>query len=65
MSYEHGLKCPKCGNERKFSVDAHHTITIDGNDVDHDDSLCYENDDTITCDTCNHSGQVKSFQTED
>ena len=61
MSNDYGLKCPTCGNDSKFGIVAHHTITIDSDDIDHDDSLTWENDDVITCGVCNHSGPVKFF----
>lgn len=61
MANEYELRCPKCGNDTKFSIVTLHTITIDGDDIDHDDSLAWENNDAITCQACAHDGTVKSF----
>ena len=60
MKNDYELACV-CGNDQKFSIEARHIITINGSEIDHDDSLTWDNDDTITCGVCDHSGTVKSF----
>lgn len=60
MANDYGLICV-CGNDAKFAIVARHTITINGSEIDHDDSLTWENDDTATCGVCDHSGTVKAF----
>lgn len=64
MSNYYGFKCPKCGQDTEFAIVAHHTININGDDIDHDDSLTWENDDAISCQKCSHQGTVKSFETD-
>lgn len=61
MANDYGLKCPKCGQDTKFDISARHTITVDGEDIDHDDSLTWDSDDTIECGACGHEGTVESF----
>lgn len=61
MANDYGLKCPKCGQDSRFHIAALHTISINDEDIDHDDSLVWDDDDTITCRKCEHSGTVKSF----
>lgn len=61
MSNEYDLCCPKCGHDHKFSIVASHTITVNGDDIDHDDSLTWDDTDPITCSACNHEGTIIEF----
>lgn len=62
MDNDYNLKCPCCGQSHEFHITAHHTITIKGDDIDHDDSLTWNLDDVITCGKCGHSARVDEFE---
>lgn len=61
MNNEYNLRCPKCHQDKKFSIVASHTITVEGYQIDHNDSLSWDDDDPVTCGECKHEGTVEDF----
>lgn len=57
-----GIKCPKCGHEDGFGIDATSTFSVsdDGTDDHHD--VEWNGTSWVTCDKCQHGGELWEFQ---
>ena len=60
-----GIKCPKCGSEDRFKIEATtiFEVTDDGTDV-HED-VEWDDDSYIECMECGLSGKIKDFHVEE
>lgn len=66
VSEEHGMRCPKCGEDHSIiiaaTVNAH--LLPDGVE-EHDGAYEWSSTDACRCTNCGHSGLVEDFQIED
>lgn len=60
------IKCPKCGNESKFTVvvEVKAALTDDGVLVDEFSDCHYDGYSHAECAACNHSGGWATFHTD-
>lgn len=66
MSNDYGLKCPECGQDTKFDISAHHTVTVESDfDVESDGSAIWGDEDAIECCVCRHFGKAGDFHDEE
>lgn len=57
-----GIRCPKCGHEDSFKVEATVLVRVEDQGVTDDLSESQFNaDHYCECDNCHHSGTIKDF----
>ena len=60
------MKCPKCGNEKKFLIAISATAMYDAEDdtlYDFEDMMIDDRE-LVTCKICNHVGTMDEFETK-
>jgi hypothetical protein len=61
MANGYGLRCPECGQEDKFQIDATVTLTVVGDDVSSEPDNTWESSSFTVCLGCDHEGTAAEF----
>lgn len=55
------IRCPRCGSERKFDIEATTIATVLDDGVDETHDMEWGDNSSITCRNCSHAGTVADF----
>ena len=57
-----GIKCPKCGNESKFIIQANAVVTVEDSGVTDAHTFEWGSDDGCKCAACDFHGELSEFE---